>query len=448
MRIRLLCLAALALAAAPPGAVAQSDAYVKRGAVEQQGRAWVEESVCGAPVQEGARLVLRTDMGSVRVKPGSADRMECRVRVSLFSGSEAEARRFLSRFALTVRRVSGGGVYLGGEVVPDYPRRVRWNVAYEIQVPLRFNLDLESGAGGIEVERLEGELRAVTAGGSIETGDITGPVLAETAGGSIELGNLGGRVEAQTAGGGIRVGQVKGEARLETSGGEIVAGRIEGSVRAATAGGDIVLESAGGDVHAETAGGQIRVGEAGGAVRAETAGGSIHLAGAHGPVLVETAGGSIDLYGVKSVVRATTAAGAIRAQIAASRESFGPSLLETAFGDIEVFLPPDLPLTIDAVIEMATGHKILTDFPLEIQGGDWRMDESTVVAHGALNGGGQLLRIRTVGGNIEIRKLAAGTLRPGMNENIFIKPKRKARPTAPEAAPAPPAPPPSTPPQP
>lgn len=414
MRVRLAWLVALAAVSLPAAAglplAAQTDAYVKRGSLQREGRAWVEESTCGADVQEGGRLVLRTHMGSVRIKPGAADRMECQVRVSAFAGSEPEARALLSRFQLTVRRTAGGGVYLAGEAVPDYPRRVMWGVAYEIQVPLRFNADIETRAGGIEVERLEGELRAVTAGGDIRTGEVTGPVRAETAGGNIELGNIGQRLEARTAGGCVTVGDVKGDAVLETSGGQIIAGRIEGAARAETAGGDIILRSAGTNVIAQTAGGQIRLGETGGSVRAETSGGSILLAAARGPVRVETAGGSINLYRVRGGVEAVTAAGKILAQLAAGGENFIASALETSFGDVEVYIPPDLPLTVDATIEMASGHKISSDFPLEIKDEAGDYGPGTIRGRGAVNGGGEVLRLHTVAGNIEIRKLTPAVL--------------------------------------
>jgi hypothetical protein len=124
----------------------------------------------------------------------------------------------------------------------------------------------------------------------------------------------------------------------------------------------------------------------------------------------ETAGGSIDLFRLQNAVRAVTAAGRIVAEINANRESFGPSRLDTTVGDIEVFLPPDLPLTIDAAIEQAFGHKITSDFPLHIQGAEARFRERTQRGEAAINGGGKPLRIRTSMGNIEIRRLDAQTL--------------------------------------
>ncbi len=77
--------------------------YVKRGALQRQGRAWVEQAECGAPVREGARLVVRADMGSILVKTGPNDRMECTVRLGVYSSSEAEANLTLEPQATGTR---------------------------------------------------------------------------------------------------------------------------------------------------------------------------------------------------------------------------------------------------------------------------------------------------------------------------------------------------------
>jgi hypothetical protein len=68
-------------------------------------------------------------------------------------------------------------------------------------------------------------------------------------------------------------------------------------------------------------------------------------------------------------------------------------------------LPTSLPLTIDAAIDAAAGHRIISDFSLTIQGGEEEVVPTTLRGRGALNGGGEVLKIRTVAGNIEIRKL-------------------------------------------
>ena len=385
-------------------------AYIKPGTLQRQGRAWVKVSECSVPVREGGRMLLRADIGSVKVRIGTGDRLSGRVRVSAYTADENEANRFFRQHELKVRRLEGSGAFIESTLAPGRGVPARLKVEFEFEVPLRFNLDLETQAGDLEVERLEGQLRATTAGGNIRSGDIGGPVKVETAGGAIALGNIGGRLEAQTAGGSIRVGDVKGNALLETSGGEINAGRVDGTVTAETAGGDIVLRGAAGTLRAETAGGQIWIGASSGSISAVTAGGTIRLDGGRGTVTATTAGGSIDLFRLEGSVHAETSAGSILAEIDARRDTFGPSSLQTSMGDVQVFLPPDLPLTIDAAIEMAAGHKIESDFPLRMAGEQPGYVAQTVHGQGSLNGGGKLLRIRAVAGNIEIRKLDAASL--------------------------------------
>ncbi len=409
VRIRLLSRAVLtALLILPAGAVGQSS--FQRGNPERQGRAWVERCVWAGRVREGGRLVLRADFGSVVVKAGAGERMVCQVVLRVYTSNEILARRQFDSCDLGVRTLEGG-VYVNGKL-PDKRHGSRsLDADFNITLPSRFNLDIETQGGNIRVENpLQGDVRATTAGGDIRTRDVTGSLRAETAGGSIVLGKVGNGVKAETAGGSIRVGDVTGDANLETSGGEIMAGLVQGAVHAETAGGDIILGGASGSVNAQTAGGQIRIGESGGSVRAETAGGSILVQGARGRVVVETAGGSIDLFQIQGAIKASTVAGRILAEINCNRKTFGPSQLETSMGDVQVFLPPDLPLTIDAAIEMAAGHGIVSDFPLVIRGGHEMFVQGTISGRGDLNGGGQKLYIRTVNGNIEIRKLDSRTI--------------------------------------
>jgi len=382
---------------------------VKRGAPERHGRAWVERSEFTAPAREGGRLVVRADAGSVVVKAGAGDKVECQAVLRAFTSSEARARRDFSAYEVSARALEGGGVYIAGRGPGE--ERTSLGAEFDITVPARYNLDIETQGGDINLESsLQGEVRAITAGGDVHTADVSGRVRVETAGGDILLGNVGQRVEARTAGGSIRVDNVAGEATLETSGGEITAGHVAGAVHAETAGGDVVIDGAGGPVVAQTAGGQIRIGPSTGEVHAQTSGGSIWCRGARGRVDVDTAGGSINLFDIQGAIRASTAAGRILAQIQGGRKTFGASELENSMGDVQVFIPADLALTVDAAIESGAGHEILSDFPLVVQGSGEGSCDREIVGRGKLNGGGEVLRIRTVNGDIEIRKLDSQAL--------------------------------------
>ncbi len=401
----------LALLIAAPLAALDVSA-VKQGAPVQRGRSWEQRSEFEAPIKEGGRLLLRADNGAVNISPTPGDKVKCIVILRAYTPDEAKARLLFDMFQLSARTMEAGGIY----ITSASPRQLRhggnFGVRFQVTVPPRFNLDVETQGGDITLEApLEGEAKLTTAGGDVRTSDVTGAVRIETAGGSIELGKIGSDLVARTAGGSIHVADVKGDATLETSGGEIVTGEVAGALKAETAGGDVVVGGATGQVQARTAGGQIQIGSAGGSVRAETAGGSIRLQSARGRVVAETAGGSIDLIEVEGAVRASTAAGRILAEFNCTKKSFGPSQLETSMGDVYVYLPTNLPLTVDAAIDIAAGRQIQSDFPLDIQGDKEELVPSTLRGRGTLNGGGEVLKIRTVAGNIEIRKIDPASLR-------------------------------------
>ena len=84
----------------------------------------------------------------------------------------------------------------------------------------------------------------------------------------------------------------------------------------------------------------------------------------------------------------------------------------TVAGDVVVYLPSELPVTIKASIEMANGHTIRSDFSgltVTSDSGSWGPRE--IHAEGKLNGGGPVLRVQTTNGNIEFRKTSSQSKR-------------------------------------
>lgn len=385
---------------------------VKQGGMVKHGRTWEQTSQFEAQSKEGARLVLRAESGSVVIHPAAGDKVTCIIVLQAYTPDEAQARDLFNKFQLNARSAEAGSIYLSTQSPSATRHGSNLRVQFQLTVPHRFNLDVETQGGDISIDApLEGEARLTTAGGDVRASDVAGPVRIETAGGEIAVGNVGGDLAARTAGGPIHVGEVKGDAVLETSGGEIVTGQVAGSLRAETAGGDVIVGGAEGPLVARTAGGQIQIGPTGGSVRAETAGGSIRLRGARGNVVAETAGGSIDLLQIEGTVRATTAVGRILAEFDCTGKSCGDAKLETSMGDVDVYLPGSAPLTIDAAINAAAGRRIVSDFPLEIRGNHEELVPSILRGSGNLNGGGETLKIRTVAGNIEIHKIDETTMR-------------------------------------
>ena len=161
------------------------------------------------PAQPGGRLMLRTELGQIRVLPGSTDAVDIEVQFR-GSASDAEFREMLGDFSLDVSenngtvRVDGrftggwesrsflGALFGGGNYHYCHNGRClkyRWlrGVEYRVTVPSRFDTDLETSGGSITVEDLTGNVRVHTSGGAIELGRIDGPVDAHTSGGHIEV---------------------------------------------------------------------------------------------------------------------------------------------------------------------------------------------------------------------------------------------------------------------
>lgn len=370
----------------------------ERGQLVRDGRYWVEEITGTIPA--AARVRVGSPQGAIELRGGPQSEITYRVRKRARTYREEEARRVLARYDLRVRR-TGDTVQLtvesehGEGMAADFLINVPKSTA---------QAHLETRGGNVLVEGIDGEAIASTAGGSITADRIGGDARLETAGGSLTLGQIGGRLHAETAGGNIEL-KSGAEAVLATSGGTINVGTCDRALKAETAGGSIHVARARGDVVVETAGGNIHVGEAGGKVKAQTSGGSITVDSAGGLVRAETAGGGIRLWKVAGPVYAETAAGNITAQVVANRRTWGESVLETTVGDVVVYLPEDLAVTIHATIEMGSGrHRIISDFPLDIRTTGDRPGPREIVGEGRLNGGGAPLRIRTTAGNIEIRK--------------------------------------------
>jgi DUF4097 and DUF4098 domain-containing protein YvlB len=386
--VLLLLSSALPAAAQTPGAQAG-------------GRPRVTSQLSGSvATHEGGRLRLTTQLGNVIVYTGEAGKIDYSVELEA-DASQPHARELLKEFRVIVREVPDG-VNIKGVTTDEEECTGRLWVTIRVNVPKEYNLDVSTGGGNIRTSDINGRVSLFTAGGNISAGNIGGPARIESAsGGHISLENVAGDLTAVTGGGHITTGSVAGNATLRTTGGHIRVGSVEGVARLDTGGGNITLQQSGSDLIAETAGGQIEVGEAAGLVRAKTGGGGIRVVRLSGPTNLETAGGSIYLTQVDSSVRASALAGGITAWFVAPQS---PCELESNDGDIVVYLPRQIPVTIDARIQMGDDHRVIVDpaFPLKVSYDDSARGERMVRAEGALNGGGELIRLRTVTGNIHV----------------------------------------------
>lgn len=356
-------------------------------------------------VRNAERLHLETETGNVAIHIGAPGSVRYEVQIQADS-REPDAQRVVDDFQVAaVQRPML--VLLTGRSV-EFRRSARLWVSYDVTVPSAMRVEVITHAGNIRVDGTASNVSLDSDGGDISVGRVTGPARLVTKGGHIIAGDVGGDLHAETLGGHITVANVGGDAVLTTGGGHIHAGRISGTAQLDTGGGNVYVESAGARVTASSAGGLISFGEAAGAIQAHTSGGGIRVLRVAGPMQLDSNGGSILLTQVDNQVHASTGTGSITAWLVPNAKLQSTSELQSGQGDILVYVPRNVALTIDATVESPGDHRIEADssLPLKVK---YVNTAAGKTLHGecAINGGGEVLHLKTISGNIRLRSADA-----------------------------------------
>lgn len=291
-------------------------------------------------VRAGQTLHLKADLGAIVLRGDRGDEVRVTVTKGTNRTSRAQAEALFDRYAVDFEETARGLEIRGRFDRSDRWRNHKLQVRYEITVPERFDVDLETSGGSIRVSQLDGHARLHTSGGSVDVEGITGPTDVHTSGGSITAERLGDKARLRTSGGAIRVDGVRGPLEVKTSGGS------------------------------------IRIDDVQGDVQAHTSGGGIRLTGIAGALDAETSGGGIEAEIVGAVER--------------------PVSLNTSGGGITLHLDRRVRADLDA---RASGGRVRLDFPVELRG-EVKRDRVS----GTLNGGGPRISVRSSGGGVTIRE--------------------------------------------
>ena len=367
--------------------------------VYKDGNTWVQEITGSLPAPREIKLV--TEAGSVRVHGASQTNLTYVLRKRVRVGSEEEARKLFGNFR--IQAWSQGDVALFRGQCDSCQGRNQAQVDFDITTPRGTAVvNAQTGGGSVGVNGITGTVAVETGGGSITLDDISGPATASSGGGSIELGSMGGDVSVETGGGSIHIKSAGGRVSATSGGGSIEVVSARQAVSAETGGGSIHVTQCGAEVKASSGGGSLEIGDAGGAVTAETGGGSIRVMSAKGKVRAGSGGGSIHLTGLTHGVQVETGAGGIIAEFAGGAV-LTESMLETSSGDVTVYLPANVGVTIRGAIDSGSKNSVHSDFTeLRVTSDSEEYGPHEVLVEGKLNGGGPVLKIRTTTGNIEL----------------------------------------------
>ncbi|MCC6293936.1 MAG: hypothetical protein IT164_14900 [Bryobacterales bacterium] len=367
-------------------------------ALQRDGDEWSAVETGSFPAR-GLMNLRVSSIGAVTVTGGGGDRIEYRLIRRARASGEEQARRLASLFELRFDRASAIPT-LTLQPAPGWNRTPQ----LELRVPSTLiSTHVFTQTGALTLDRLSGQLTCETGGGPVRAGSIDGALQLTTGGGPVDIRYVAGGLRCLTAGGPIRVQRVDGESWLETGGGDVIVDVAMARVHASTGAGNVEVSRARGNVSARTLAGVIKVYEASGLVNAHTGGGGIQVGSAHG-VQCDSVAGGVRLRNVSGPVNVSTAAGSILAEWAGGVRMEN-SILNSASGDITVVIPARLAVTIQAMNELPGKYgRIVSEFSeirvlpvvAPVRG--------PVLAEGALNGGGPVLRVAATRGTIFLRR--------------------------------------------
>lgn len=276
--------------------------------------------------------------------------------------------------------------------------------ALEIHVPFKFDLELKTMGGGITLDNIEG--------------DIGG----RTMGGKLNLTKLKGKISLKTMGGDIMLTDSDIDGKVKTFGGRVLLENVVGDIKGSSMGGNVVYKnvkprngkSTGNVVHISTMGGSINVSDAPEGAEVHTMGGKIHIRSAKQFVAAKTMGGDIDIDDIDGWVKATTMGGNIDVTMTGNPEKGKRDVtLSSMGGDITLTVPAGLSMEVDIELVFTKNrqgkYKIISDFDIKEKISDkWDFGNGsprkTIHGTATIKGGKNRIKIKTINGNIYLKK--------------------------------------------
>jgi beta-lactamase regulating signal transducer with metallopeptidase domain/DUF4097 and DUF4098 domain-containing protein YvlB len=407
------------------------------------------------PASSGGTLTLDLKTGGKIIMTGW-DRQEVSVRASL-SGRDWRATK-------VTLEPSAGGARLASEFTASGSNQSSSHV-FEIKVPRSYNASLSSAGGSISIAGVDGKFRGQTGGGQINIEKVNGDVDIQTGGGDIHVSDSRVDGNVSTGGGVVRIEGVTGNIVGMSGSGPVIqskssstsvrnengvtlvsVGPGDGEVHVGTgsgkgggkstgiisSGSSSSYSSTGGGISTTThwsdddgsrsgfarsgiamsmAGGPISLAAAPDGARVTTGGGRIRIGPSGGEVYAMTGGGDIDIGPATGSVEAHTGAGDVTIELkGAGAHSVNAT---SGRGKVVLVVPRDLDATLEleAAYTNNLGHKtrIISDFPLQsTETSDWDGREGTprryVRANQTVGRGGSVIRVRTVNGDVVIKR--------------------------------------------
>jgi DUF4097 and DUF4098 domain-containing protein YvlB len=287
------------------------------------------------------------------------------------------------------------------------------DIDLEIRVPRSFDLELDSTGGGVSIDGVEGSFAGETQGGELTLHDVKGDAKLTTMGGKITVTDSTVDGYLKTMGGEVMIENVVGDVKATSMGGNVRyknVRRRDGQLASPEHVGKDLAEVSPDSVQISTMGGEIEIHDAPEGADLHTMGGDISVENARRFVRAKTMGGDIEIGSVDGWVQATTMGGDINVTLTGKG---GDVTLTSLSGDITLRVPSGFGMDLD--LEIAYTRNSRQEYRIDAPGGlkptvspDWDYDSGSprkyIRAAGAVNGGGNKVKIETINGNITVKK--------------------------------------------
>ena len=234
-------------------------------------------------VQPGGTVAVDVEFGAIAVSTNATSEVVVEAWRKIGRSKKADEEAYLREHPVTFSQ-EGSTVTIrcqGENKRSWWSRGKQQNEAtYTLTVPAKFNAQLKTGGGGIEVVDLTGEVRAATGGGELSFARLHGPLDGNTGGGGVEAEDCHGPLKLRTGGGSLEVSGSSGSLDGKTGGGSVSVKGFQGPAHVSSGGGGVTIEKVSGAVDASTGGGSITAvlpGQLSDTVKLSTGGGGINL---------------------------------------------------------------------------------------------------------------------------------------------------------------------------
>ena len=161
------------------------------------------------PVPPGARIVIATDRGSIKVHSGEGNNLVVHAQKAVQGSSETSAQDLLKRGEIVIERA--GNEYR----VSEGPHSGRVSADFEVTIPKNVSIEASTGHGDVDVSGISGSAVIRSGAGNINVTGIGSDVSVDLHWGDAKISGVSGNVKVTGRGNDLDLSNISGDANAQ-----------------------------------------------------------------------------------------------------------------------------------------------------------------------------------------------------------------------------------------